>query len=107
MTQTSKPRNARNQRTSTIIHGGVSRRVVVKVCPVCGKDLKGIECQNILTRFKCPECNVSIENTNENRCKTCYTMCSDSETYNAHKWGGCSYAGTNYPLGVEMRNDPL
>jgi predicted RNA-binding Zn-ribbon protein involved in translation (DUF1610 family) len=125
MTQTSLPRNKRNARTnrenaqgpkdqpapgaashkmrrneSLLIHGGVSRVVIVKGCSNCGYRLqeKTVECQTILTRFKCPQCGQSIVNSNENRCKVCFMLCSDSETYNAHKWGGCQNAGTLYPF---------
>jgi len=58
----------------------------------------------ILTRFKCLNCGQSIENTRENRCKVCHTMCADSETYNSHKWGSCPYAGSAYPVGGMMRD---
>lgn len=93
-----------NQRTqkekqSIIIHSGQARIVVVNACSNCGYKLKinKVEIASILTRFKCPQCGQSIENSNENRCKVCHTMCSDSETYNTHKFEGCSYAGTLYP----------
>jgi hypothetical protein len=89
---------------SIIIHSGVTRHVVVKFCPNCGKDLKGVQCSTILTRVKCPACKVSIENSNENRCKVCFSKCSDSETYNAHVRGGCPYAGELYPAGLMFRN---
>ena len=85
---------------SIIIHGGVTRIVVVKACSNCGYKLQAnkVECQSILTRFKCPQCGNSIENTNQNRCPVCYSMCADSETHNAHKWGGCPLVGLLYPF---------
>jgi predicted RNA-binding Zn-ribbon protein involved in translation (DUF1610 family) len=89
---------------SIIINSGVTRQVIVKTCPTCGKDLKGVQCSTILTRFKCPACGMSMENSNENRCRTCFTQCSDSETYNAHCRGGCPNAGKKYPLGLMFRN---
>ena len=122
MTQKSLPRNARNARTNRentnkntykhppgagshkakrgiVIHGGVSRVVIVKGCSNCGYKLQAnkVECQTIFTRFECPQCGQSIENTNQNRCPVCHMMCSDSETYNAHKYGGCGFAGLLYP----------
>ena len=105
MTQTSVPKHARNQRTSVVIHGGQSKVVIVHSCSNCGYKLQTnkVECATILTRFKCPECGQSIENTNENRCKVCDTMCCNSDAYNAHKWGGCPYAGTLYPYTKKLR----
>jgi predicted RNA-binding Zn-ribbon protein involved in translation (DUF1610 family) len=123
MTDTAIARNARNARTNRegsknagkykgpgarshvsrdemIIKYGVTKRVIVPKCPNCGYDLQmgKVEIQTIYTRFKCPECGVSIANTKENRCRVCFLLCSDSETYNAHKWGGCPNAGTLYPF---------
>jgi hypothetical protein len=123
MTQKSLPRNARNARTnrensrgsdgkfapgagshrgklSIVIHSGVSKVVIVKGCSNCGHKLQAhkVECQTILTRFKCPVCGQSIENTNQNRCTVCHMLCADSETYNSHKWGGCPNAGLLYPF---------
>ena len=89
MTHASKPRNLCNARTSIVINGGVSRQVVVPFCPYCGRDLKGVECSTILTRFTCPDCGTSIANTKENRCKECGVMCSSSEDLNVHMTGGC------------------
>jgi predicted Zn-ribbon and HTH transcriptional regulator len=85
---------------SLLIHCGVSRVVIVKACSHCGYRLQEnkVECQTILTRFRCPQCGQSIVNSNENRCRVCFTLCADSETYNAHKWGGCPNAGTLYPF---------
>ena len=103
MTQKSEPKRSRNQRTSIIINGGVSRQVVVPCCPVCGKDLKGVEGQSILTRFKCPDCGTSIENTRNNRCPVCDSLCASSEDLNTHLLNGCAYAGSKYPIGDEMR----
>ena len=108
-------KNARNARTqpeakkrwskkSIIIHGGQSRPVVVKVCSNCGHDVSKQNISTILTRFKCEKCGQSIENTRENRCKICHTMCADSETYNSHKWDRCPYAGSAYPVGGMMRD---
>ena len=122
MTQKSLPRNARNARTNReaankntykhppgagshksregiVIHSGVTRVVIVKGCSNCGYKLQAnkVTCQTIFTRFKCPQCGQSIENSNQNRCSVCHMMCSDSETYNAHKYGGCGFAGRLYP----------
>lgn len=131
MTQTSLPRNGRNARTnreraqlrkdrplpgaashkakeSIIVHGGVSRVVVVKACSRCGYRLQEnkVECQTILTRFQCPQCGQSIVNSNENRCRVCFMLCSNSETYAAHKWGGCPNAGLLYPFnGASVNRD--
>ena len=91
MTQKSEPKRSRNQRTSIIIHGGVSRQVVVPCCPSCGRDLKGVECQSILTRFKCPGCGTSIENIRNNRCPVCFSLCASSEELNTHLLNGCAY----------------
>ena len=122
MTGTAIARNKRNARTTreignnkrvypkgalshksmgiAFINSGVSKVVIVKGCSNCGYRLqeKKVECQTILTRFKCPQCGNSIENSNENRCKVCFMLCSDSETHNAHKWGGCPNADTLYPF---------
>ena len=123
MTQKSLPRNARNARTDRdnsrgpdgkfapgagshkakqgiVIHSGVSKIVIVKGCSNCGYKLQAnkVECQTILTRFKCPQCGNSIENSNRNRCSVCHMMCSDSETHNGHVRYGCPFAGLLYPF---------
>ena len=105
MTTTTARHHYRKPRQSIVIHGGVSRQVVVKACPNCGQDLKGVECPTIYTRFNCPECGISIENSNENRCRVCFSRCADSETYNAHKHGGCPYAKTLYPGSLLFRGE--
>ena len=99
-----KKRWAGRKTKSIIIHGGQSRPVVVKTCSNCGHDVSKQNISTILTRFKCLNCGQSIENTRENRCKVCHTMCADSETYNSHKWAGCPYSGSAYPVGGEMRD---
>jgi len=91
------------KKQSIIIHGGAMRLVVVPTCSNCGADLKKVKMPNIDLRFRCPECNQSIENTRENRCRVCNMLCSDSETYNGHKWGGCPHAGQQYPNGARFR----
>jgi hypothetical protein len=107
MTTATTSQHYRKPRQSIVIHGGVSHQVVVKTCPHCGQNLKGIECQTIYTRFQCPECGISIENTNENRCRVCFSLCADSETYNSHKHGGCPYAKTLYPGSLLFRGENI
>ena len=43
MTTATARHHYRKPRQSIVIHGGVSRQVVVKTCPHCGQDLKGDE----------------------------------------------------------------
>ena len=109
MTGKSLARNMRNARTSAeniIIKSGVFREVVVSFCPWCGLVFdKNVQIQSTKTRFKCPGCHISIENIMQNRCRVCGTLCSDSETYNAHKYGGCPYAKTQYPGSLQFRGD--
>jgi len=94
---------------SIIIHSGVSRVVIVKGCSNCGAKLMAnkVTCQTIYTRFKCPQCGQSIENTNVNRCPVCHSMCADSETLNGYVRYGCPYAGRLYPWkgGLVYRDD--
>lgn len=97
----------RKSHESIIIHGGASRIVVVKACSNCGYQLSAnrVECLTILTRFKCPSCGQSIENSNTNRCKVCYTLCADSDAYVGHIRAGCPFAGTAYPHGKLLRDE--
>jgi len=93
------------KKETIIVLSGVYRPVVIPSCPNCGMDFKvsKVQIQSNQMRFKCPECGISIENTTTNRCSVCQTRCSDSETYNAHRWGGCAYAGVKYPGRERMR----
>jgi len=81
-----------------------SKKVDVHVCPACGHTFPpGLTLPGNETRFKCPACGTSILNTNSLRCPACHSLCSDAETFKAHKWQGCSLVGTKYPLSELMR----
>ena len=107
MTDKSFARNMRNARTSAegiIIKSGVFREVTVSFCPNCGLVFdKSVTIQYTATRFKCPECNTSIENTRQNRCPACGILAPDSETAKVHLWNGCPNAGTLFPGGLRFR----
>ena len=107
MTDKSIARNMRNARTSAeniIIKSGVFRQVAVSFCPNCGLTFgKEVTIQSTATRFKCPECKTSNENTRQNRCPVCGILASDSETAKVHLWNGCPNAGTLFPGGLRFR----
>jgi len=95
----------KNPRTKREIHSVASRQVVVRACPNCGTSLKHVTCPTIMTSFNCPHCNISIENTNQNRCDVCLEMCSDSETYNSHVRDGCENEGKLFVGGLMKRGE--
>jgi endogenous inhibitor of DNA gyrase (YacG/DUF329 family) len=78
----------------------IKRKGVVPLfCPVCGKSFTKLErpthtlINDVLvetTRFNCPECGISIEDTKSNRCPDCQIMCSDIQALNIHRFGGCN-----------------
>ena len=100
-------RNMRNARTSAkniTIKSGVFRQVTVSFCPNCGLVFdKSVTIQSTATRFQCPECKTSIENTRQNRCPVCGILASDSETAKVHLWVGCPNAGMAFIDGMRVR----
>jgi predicted RNA-binding Zn-ribbon protein involved in translation (DUF1610 family) len=104
MTTATAKKNYRKPYESTVIKSGVSRSVIVSFCPNCGLTFgKEVTIQSTATRFKCPECHTSIENTRQNRCPVCGVIASDSETAKVHLWNGCPNAGTLFPGGLRFR----
>jgi len=88
-----------NKEGKMVYHCEYCKPVEPKFCPVCGfsfakvwimKRTVNVGDEPISTRFKCPECGISIEDTNSNRCSDCQTMCSDIQALNIHRFGGCS-----------------
>ncbi len=76
------------------------KEVEPNFCPVCGQSFTRvtrpkseiIEGRLVpITRFKCPRCKVSIEDTKSNRCPTCQVMCADTMALQVHLYGGCEH----------------
>jgi predicted RNA-binding Zn-ribbon protein involved in translation (DUF1610 family) len=104
MTTAAAKKNYRKPYESIVIKSGVYREVTVSFCPNCGLAFdKTVTIQTTATRFQCPECKTSIENTRQNRCPTCGILASDSETAKVHLWNGCPNMGKLFPGGLRFR----
>jgi predicted RNA-binding Zn-ribbon protein involved in translation (DUF1610 family) len=104
MTTAAAKKNYRKVIEDYAIKSGITKAVLVSFCPNCGLTFdKTVTIQTTATRFQCPECKASIENTRQNRCPVCGVIASDSETAKVHLWNGCPNAGTLFPGGLRFR----